>query len=565
MKPIKLFLLAGLFPLTAVQAQQFINPMQVPPVLTGPVFHLTANDTVAQFYPNITTNTFAYNGSYLGPTLVMDKGDSVQITIVNHLPEITTVHWHGMHVPSIADGGPQMTIPVGDSSQVGFRVMNEASTCWYHPHPHENTMPQVTKGLAGFLIVHDTVENALNLPRTYGTDDFPVVLQDRSYDGNGDFIIYALADSMLVNGTAKPYLDCPAQVVRLRLLNGSNVRNYNIGFSDNRNFYVIASDGGLLAQPYATNRLVISSGERYEILLDLGSDAPGDSLVMMSYATAFANNEPGGGGMPNGTRVLNAVDFGIMQINVTNPTASPVTAIPSSLITVNPWSSSSAVRTRNKPLAGMGMFDMGNFTIAGATFDMMVVNDTIYKDDIEIWHITNTSNVAHPFHIHDVPFYILSRNGNTPPAWEQGLKDVVYVRVNETIDIIAKFSDFTNDTLPYMYHCHNLAHEDMGMMLQFIVIEPPLSAGQANGSSGRVTAYPNPAAESWNMVLPENTGTPFSWTIYNELGQLVLSGTTAGGTNTLRVDCGNFAEGVYSFVLSDGEKVYRQKIVKSAE
>ena len=552
-KQYRLFLAAATISISAA-AQNFINPLNIPPALSGSNFTLTAAADSTQFYPGIYTSTYGYNGSFLGPTLMMNKDDSAHIQINNNLAESTTVHWHGMHVPALMDGGPQMVIPAGGQSQVDFKVMNDASTCWYHPHVHMNTMPQVNMGLAGFIYVYDTVEAALNLPRTYGTDDFPVVLQDRTFGAGGEFVTYALADSMLVNGTAKPYLNCPAQVVRLRLLNGSNARNYNIGFSDNRNFYVIASDGGLLAQPFTTNRLVMSSGERYEILVDLTANNIGDQLVMMSYGSVFANNEPGGGGMQNGTRVLNATDFGIMQLNVVAQNGNPVTSIPSSLIAVTPWNASSAARTRNKTLAGMGMFDMGNFTISGLTFDMMIVNDTIIKDDIEIWHIANTSTVAHPFHIHDVPFYVLHRNGGNPNAQEAGLKDVIYLKSGENADLIMKFSDFANDTMPYMYHCHNLAHEDMGMMLQFIVIEQPNGIPLVSNANQNISAYPNPSENQWTISL-KNATEDSDYFIYDQMGRMIASGTVPAGTENFKISSSEWPEGIYNLVFANGESI----------
>jgi bilirubin oxidase len=523
-------------------AQAFNNPLAIPPLITGQTFNLVAHDTSTQFYPNITTLTKAYNGTYLGPTLEMVKGDSVTVNLQNDLAENTTLHLHGMHVPAVSDGGPQMLIAPNTFYSTRFKVMNDASTCWYHPHVHMNTESQVNSGLAGMILVRDSDEAALPLPRTYGVDDFPVVLQDRSYDFAGNMYLYALADSMLVNGTPNPYLDCPQQVVRLRLLNGSNARNYNIGFSDNRNFWVIASDGGLLEQPFQANRLVISAGERYEILVDFGSDAISSSVFMKSYATAFANTEPGGGGMQNGTRVLNAVDFNIMKLNVVAPTSSPVTTIPSSLISFTPLNPTNAVRTRTKTLAGMGMFDMGNFNISGAQYDMQVINDTVLLNTIEVWHISNTSTVAHPFHIHDVPFYIHARNGNTPPAWEQGLKDVVYLKNGENVDLIMQFSDFANDTLPYMYHCHNLAHEDMGMMAQFLVIDP-MAGIPATENTGFPHAWPNPSASSWTILNDVQAAADYQLT--DITGKTVMGGKIAAGDASLFIDGTNLPAGIY--------------------
>lgn len=542
--------------------QSYYNPLAIPAALSGTNFNLTVADSSHNFFGAFNTPTNAVNGSYLGPTLIVNKNDSVNIAVVNNLTQTTTMHWHGMHVPAEMDGGPHTVIPAASTWNVGFKIRNEASTCWYHPHLHMNTGTQVYMGVAGMIIVKDTVESQLNLPRTYGVDDVPVVLQDRTFNTNGDFIIDGLADSMVVNGTMHPYLDAPAQVVRMRVLNGSNVRSYNLGFSDNRTFYVIASDGGLLSQPVPVTRLKIASGERFEILLDLTNDL-GNNFVMMSYASAFSTVEPGGGGMANGASVLNAVDFGIMQINVVAPTANPVTAIPSSLITVTPWNVANVNTIRYKTLDGNGMFaTMANFTINLLEFDMMVINDTIPLNNLEMWQFTNTSNIAHPIHIHDIEFYILSRNGNQPPAHEQGLKDVFYIMPNEVVQVIMKFEDFTNDSVPYMYHCHNLVHEDNGMMAQFIVTDS--MTGVEDVTTNSFSFYPNPTASIVQLNFDIHTKESYTIELFDASGRVIETNIIRPVENgfTYKIDLSAHAAGIYFLKVSGDNTSNTLKIVK---
>lgn len=556
-----LLLLAVIAPMFAF-TQTFYNPLAIPPTLSGTSFALTVLDTSHNFFGNVQTPTYAFNGSYLGPTLILNKNDSVNISVQNTLTQSTTVHWHGMHVPAEMDGGPHTVIPAASTWNVGFTVRNDASTCWYHPHLHMNTGTQVVMGLAGMIIVQDTVEAQLNLPRTYGVDDIPVVLQDRTFNPTGDFIMDGLSDSMVVNGTMHPYLDAPAQVVRLRILNGSNVRSYNLGFSDNRTFYVIASDGGLLSQPVAVTRLKVASGERYEILLDLTNDQ-GNNFILMSYASAFANTEPGGAGMANGSSLLNAVDFGIMQINVVAPAGSPVTTIPSSLISITPWNAANANTIRYKTLEGTGMFaTMANFTFNNVAFDMQVINDTIPLDNLEMWQFTNNSNIAHPIHIHDIEFYIVSRNGNQPPAYEEGLKDVFYIMPNEVVQVIMKFEDFTNDSVPYMYHCHNLVHEDNGMMAQFIVVDT--LTGIQEQELTTVHLFPNPTTNAIQLMFASNATGSYAIELLDVRGcvirEQVFSPQIKG--NNLTIDFSNEANGLY-FIRVTGESGSKTiKIVK---
>lgn len=484
------FNLIILFLTNQLLAQPFTNPMAVPALVTGNQFNLTVAPGSKQFYPGLNTNNlFLINGNYLGPTLEFIQHDTVEINVVNNLNEITTMHWHGLHVPAIYDGGPHIEILAGTTWSPRFKVLNKAATYWYHAHTHMLTQNHVTRGMAGFIIVRDNEEAQLNLPRTYGVDDFPIVIQDRRYSPSGNFQLAALGDSVLINGTVNAYLDLPAQVVRLRLLNGSNARVYNLGFSDNRSFQVIASDGSLIDQPATLNRLTIGNGERYEILLDL-TGQQGTSFTLWSYATEMMSDIPGavqGMGMDNS--FLNGIDFPLFQINVITPTANPVTSVPASLINIPPVDTTGTARIRFKTLSGQGMVSMGNFFIAGQQFDINVINDTIILNDKELWEFVNVSNLAHPMHLHDIQFRILQRNGNPPPLHESGWKDVVLVHSMESVKLSMRFETYSNDTIPYMYHCHNLAHEDMGMMLSFAVIDTSAASSvqELNGQTFTVS------------------------------------------------------------------------------
>lgn len=553
----------GVLAFSAVNAQQFNHQLPIPPLVSGSTFNLTINDTVHQFNPGVNTNTFAFNGTILGPTLEMQKWDTIQMNVTNHLNEVTTVHWHGLHVPAKEDGGPHTVVPVDSTWSPSFRMLNNASTCWYHPHTHMETMRQVNMGLAGMIIIRDSAEAQLNLPRIYGVDDFPVVIQDRSLDANGQFLFYALADSIIVNGATRPYVDAPAQMVRMRVLNGANARAFIIAFSDNRPFYVIASDGGLIGAPDTVTSLKITNGERYEIIVDFTNDNPGDSLYMICKGSQFAAAEPGGSGMQSGNSALNGVDYNIMQINVVAQTSSPVTTLPQTLIPYTPWQQSLASVTRNKSMMGMGMYDMGNMTINGLTFDMNVINDTIYKDAIEIWNVSNNSpQVSHPFHLHDVQFYILDRNGLPPQPYESGLKDVIYLKAGETVSFITKFENFTDSVTPYMYHCHNLHHEDMGMMLQFIVIEDPnASTEEISMQHSGISAMPNPTQENW-MINSEGFAADAQWILTDINGKTIDTGSMIGRTQ-IPVNANALQAGVYFFTIFDRERSSRIQLIRN--
>jgi FtsP/CotA-like multicopper oxidase with cupredoxin domain len=474
-------LISQLFRLIGAQ----INPLYIPDTLVQGNYNLNLQTGSVSFFSGANTSTFGANGNILGPTLLLNRYDTVQLNVTNNLGEPTTIHWHGLHVSSENDGGPHTVIMNGDTWSPEFKVLDWAGTYWYHPHLHHHTNEHVQKGIAGFIIVRDDLEGAINLPRTYGKDDFPIVVQTKAFDINNQIVVMSALDTtLLVNGTYKPFLEVPAQVIRLRLLNGSSERYYNFGLQGNYPFYMIASDGGLLTSALQLTRLQIAPGERAEILVDLSS-LQGQSINLMSFASEFPNAiygamQPGMGGgqvIPNYTlNPLNGADFNVLQLNVIAPTLNPVITIPASLITHTPWQELDANITRALTFTSVNMGPtaiQGPFLINNATFDMNVINQYVPLDNIEIWSLTNSSPISHPFHIHDVHFYILDINGVLPPPHLQGRKDVVHVPAgNGVVRFITKFENHANIDVPYMYHCHMLTHEDDGMMGQFIVYPP---------------------------------------------------------------------------------------------
>lgn len=411
------------------------NPLAIPPALTGTNFNLNVQAGTTQFFSGINTPTYGVNGVLLAPTLIINKEDVVTMNVTNNLPgTTTTMHWHGMHVPAMDDGGPHQIIQQGATWSPNFKVMNDAGTYWYHPHGENKTDIQVSKGIAGMIIVKDSLENTLILPRTYGVDDFPIIVQSKAFDVLYQVAIATYLDTlMMVNGTVNPYLDAPAQVVRLRLLNGSSNRTFLFGFSNNMNFNVIGNDDGLLEQPVQLNRLRVSNGERYEILVDLAS-LQGQSIQLMNYGSQIPNGIVGAPQVGNGMATLpnynlnplNGADFSVLQINVSSPNANAVTTIPTTLRTLTPWLQSQANVTRTLTFApetmGPQFMIEGPFTINGDNFNMDTINITSYLNDIEIWTLQNNTLVAHPFHIHDGYFYVLNINGGAVPPEQQGKK-----------------------------------------------------------------------------------------------------------------------------------------------
>lgn len=545
------------------------QPLLIPPVLTGPTFNLNVTMDSTEFFPGIKTPTYGYNGNILGPTLILNKGETVTMNVTNNINTTTTVHWHGLHVPAYADGGPHQIISRNTTWSTSFTVMNNAATFWYHPHGENKTDIQVTKGLAGFILVKDSAENSLTLPRTYGVDDIPLVFQTKSFDMLYQTAIATMYDTVaMVNATINPYLDVPAQVVRLRLLNGASHRSFNFGFSNNQSFSMIGSDGGLLPAPVVMNRLLLSPGERAEILIDLNGKQ-GQTIQLVNYGTQIPTGVMGALTVGNGMaqipdynlNPLNGADFNLLQLNVSPPTANPVSSIPSTLVPLSPFDTSLINRNRSMLFAPqvMSMQNMvqGPFTINGNQFNMMVVNDTTYLNDVERWTLSNQTLVAHPFHIHDVQFLISRINGALPPAHEAGWKDVVLVMPQQSVTFLTKFQDFADDSVPYMYHCHLLHHEDDGMMGSFVVL---------NRNNGIEDAFPiNPLS-----IYPNPVDATLSFEENLRFDKIIITnaiGKTSIEKSDIRnstINVANLSAGYYTLTgFTKDNTIYRGRFIKN--
>jgi blue copper oxidase len=550
------------------------SPLFIPDTLSGDTFNLTVQTGTKTFLAGHTTNTYGYNGNFLGPTLLINKGDSITLNVTNNLPLPTTVHWHGFHVAAKNDGGPHQVIEKGKTWSPSFKMRNNASTFWYHPHGHMKTDIQVSKGLAGMIIVRDSTEATYNLPRRYKIDDFPLIVQSKGLDVLYQFTNGLHKDTVLmVNGTINPYLQVPKQVVRFRLLNGSSDRTYNFGLSDSSNFYLIATDGGLLSEPFATKRIRLSTGERAEILIDFGSDTIGQQKYLMSYSSELTNGIIGADSVGTQTIVigdgyysnhLNGADFKIMRFDVIDTTASPVRTIPTSFAPIVPIPLSSATVNRklilfpDTSINGEDAFVEGAFFINNKLFHMDSINQIVYLNDVEVWTIINQTMVAHPFHIHDIEFFIVDINGISPPPQYSGLKDVMLVKPNDTVRFITKFTTFADNTVPYMYHCHLLHHEDEGMMGTFLVVDTTLLSVPEIDISNTLSIFSNPTSGKIQLRSIQNRIN--SICVYNMMGEKVLQ-TTTNPEQYSFIDITESPNGIYFIQASTDKGIVNKKVV----
>lgn len=462
-------------------------------------FDLIIQEGKSRIVPSGETRTYGYSGSLLGPVVRVRTGQTVTARIVNRLQMSSSVHWHGLLVPSNVDG-PFNPIAPGQAWSPTLHVRQPAATAWFHPHPHGDTARQTYMGLAGLLYVEDGSAAEFDLPRDYGSDDLPIILQDRRFGPDGQLIydrspmamIHGMrGDVLLVNGAVKPVSRPPAGLVRLRLLNGANARNFKLAFSDGRAFHVIANDVGWLAEPVPLTEIELSPGERYEVLVDFSDGRSAELLTSADHVGMGSAVGGQAGSLPAPTREQREA---LMRFTPFPAPDRTKRVIPLRLHSPGSTEQGQAVRRRSFTLDSMlpaGMPAMGGGAAApamnhgghagvsmpnGRTMPMsmpmrMGINGSTYgktRIDVEaivgsteIWTV-RSAEMAHPFHIHGATFRTLSKDGKPPPAEEAGVKDTVLVR--RDAELLVSFKQPSTRQQPFVFHCHILEHEELGMM-----------------------------------------------------------------------------------------------------
>jgi len=421
-------------------------------------------------------------GSYLGPTIKVHQGDKIRIRFRNAIPEESIVHWHGLHVPAIMDGHPRYVVPQGQSYLYEFEVNNRAGTYWYHPHPHGRTGPQVYSGLAGLFLVADEEEQAVGLPD--GEYDIPLVIQDRTFD-SGNQLVYLsghrmermtgfLGDMIMVNGLPNFTLPVSTSAYRLRLLNGSNSRIYRLAWEDGRPLTIIGTDGGLLERPVFRKYVFLSPGERLEIWADFSENPVGYNTSLLSLP--FEAGGMGRGRMGKNIYLPNGAAFSLFKVRVAH-TEKTSYRLPETLSEIEPVRLENAVNSYSPRQFYLTMRHM-QWSINGRVFQMEDVADDeiVQLGTTEVWEFNNTGsgmmnmmNMPHPIHLHGKQFRVIERSGVVHEGYvDEGWKDTVLLMPGERVRILVDFEDYGG---MFLYHCHNLEHEDMGMMRNYFVRE----------------------------------------------------------------------------------------------
>ena len=452
-----------------------------------------------QVSPFLLYQTEQAGKDYQNPIFRLESGNRFQATLHNTLPEPTIIHWHGLHTPAAMDGHPASTIGPGGRYDYDFTVRNRGGTYWYHTHAHELTAKQAYNGLASFFLVDDEDQRRLSkaLDLRLGETDVPLVIQDKQFDAAGrlryqpnmhESMMGWLGDVILANLTPNAYLSVTPRVYRFRLLNGSNARIYRLAFVKGAtplNFAVIGTDGGLLDQPQTVAEAYLAPGERLDVLFDMGQAKPGEDVFLRSLAFDPMENEGSTGNMGgmmgdmggmSSSRLPLGVEFNILKLSVT-PGERLSTPLPAKLSEIRTIPTEGA--PERKIELSMGQM---RFLINGRTFRLDEISFEVKRGAVEIWSISNPAlSMPHPMHIHGFSFQVVervnsprqitadARFGRGRTVSDLGWKDTVLVWPGETVKIAIDFGHAFPGDQTYVFHCHNLEHEDAGMMVNFRV------------------------------------------------------------------------------------------------
>lgn len=456
--------------------------------------------------------------TYLNPVLRIRKGEVLTAKFWNQLDETSIVHWHGLTVDANNDGNPHYAVRGGAIYDYRIAIRNRAATCWYHPHPHGGTANQVYQGLASFLIVGDPDDDALTraLDLEPGASDIPLLIQDRRLDRSGRFVRAAgateqflghLGAEPMVNYLRRPVFDVTPRLYRLRLLNGSSARIYRVAFVHGDRpvrFEVIGADGGLLDSPIPAGESFLAPGERLDVLVDFRGLAAETEVVLRSLGFDAMQASLGALCRTTPPAAMPAhVQHADARPAIATTTEPPIDALPDGspidLMTFRVRAGPRYDRAVPRRLASAPGIDTRGaaeriFTldhrnmqwrINGVRFDMVKTQLNVALGATEIWEFRNPPDgMPHPMHFHGFAFRALARIGSPPAvrrlaldqrglaAAETGWKDTVLVWPGERVRVALEFKhDFPGEQV-YMLHCHNLEHEDQGMMLNVRIVPP---------------------------------------------------------------------------------------------
>ena len=491
----------GLQEAAAARPRPFRARLPIPEVLTGPDITIPIREASIPILPGRRTRMWTYGGTFPGPTIRRPAGQTTRVRFKHRLGRragALSVHLHGGHNRASEDGQPggltagqsrslYCDISAGLSAaesgndvlihpgrertytyeQIEDGAPERASFQWYHDHRLDRTARNIWRGLAGMWIVDDELDAGLPLPR--GQRDIPLMLSDRSFDRRNQ-LTDPFADDrrpphdgitgrhILVNGAVAPHHRVSARRYRLRVLNASNFRSYNLYLTGGVRMTQIATESGLMPRPIRRGRILVGPGERVEVIVDFAG-ARGERVRLMSGRRGGRHREVGS----------QSYAGPLMEFRVSSARRADRTSIPSALRPLPGWVHEAKPRPSHSWRIEVGRGIVPRWLINGATYDPGYSDAKPKLGETVTWELRNETAVAHLMHLHHTDWYMLKRNGKTPPPWERCLKDTFFLDPGDRLVIAGHMSDYLGK---YVVHCHMLDHEDHGLMSQFEVVQP---------------------------------------------------------------------------------------------
>jgi FtsP/CotA-like multicopper oxidase with cupredoxin domain len=494
----------GLLPISAapppaLAAAPFRQRLPIPPVLEDDHIHLPIREAEQQILPGRKTRLWTFGGSFPGPTIRRRAGRRTRVTFHHELPAKVgelSVHLHGGHnrtqfdgypggltkaqpaslycqiprnLPARLSGNDFLLEPGGRKTYV-YDLMEDgrperAAFQWYHDHRLDRTAMHSWKGMAGMWIVDDELDGSLPLPR--GERDLPLMIADRSFDRDNQLTDPftnrrppadgILGESVLVNGAYMPHHRVSSCRYRLRILNVSSFRSYNLHLSNGAPMIQIATDSGLMPKPVRRREILLGPAERVEVIVDFAA-AAGESVELRSSKRHPGRNPSG----------AHAYGGALMQFRVGTSRVADRAHVPRRLRPLPEWTRKVSRKPDHRWEITIGGFFKTTWRINGRTFNPAYVEAKPKLGSVVTWELVNKTHVAHVMHLHHTDWYLLERNGSPPPPWEDCLKETFFIYPHEKILVAGHFSDYTGK---FVVHCHMLDHEDHGLMSQFEVVQ----------------------------------------------------------------------------------------------
>jgi spore coat protein A len=478
----------------------FRESLPIPPELTAAHIEIPIGLAEQQILPGRKTQLWTFGGSFPGPTIRRPAGEPTEVTFRHELPKGVgelSVHLHGGHNRTQFDGQPggltaaqpfsdycniaqdltprasgnDLLLRPGESKRYVYDLTEDgrperAAFKWYHDHRLDRTALHSWHGLAGMFIVDDEFEASLPLPR--GNRDLALMIADRTFDHRNQLTDPftdlrppddgVLGATVLVNGAHLPHHRVEARRYRLRILNVSQFRAYDLYLSDGAPLIQIGADGGLLPRPLRRDRILLGPAERVEVVVDFAA-ARGRAVELRS-----AGRRPGRN--PYGSRTL---DGPLMQFRVDSARVVDRTRVPARLRPLPEWTERVSHRPDHRWTITVGGLFKTTWLINGKSYDPAFAEASPRLGSTVTWEFHNKTSAAHLMHLHQTSWYLLSRDGRPPPPWEDCLKDTFFLYPGERILVAGHLTDHTGR---FVVHCHMLDHEDHGLMSQFRVVEP---------------------------------------------------------------------------------------------